>query len=220
MDATLPGPAAALGHMLGSRLHPFPAGISDGFDGRYLSCGSPQAEIHRAAREHSGKHSLPAYLTRMMHSSSSSRQPRRFACDRCRHYKLRCERTAVSSRDCARCQKVGIPCTTSNKDGHRMLRGASFNPPDGVGMPPVASLRMPPSSAARGPFGDSLQTPLSINMSAASLSIHNEMERVLMMPSSCLSRTAELTSRVVVSTPTHDQCRPVRCQHGYQHCRG
>jgi hypothetical protein len=41
------------------------------------------------------------------------RQSRRSACDRCRGFKLRCERDQVNGRSCERCLKAQVTCTTS-----------------------------------------------------------------------------------------------------------
>lgn len=41
------------------------------------------------------------------------RQSRRSACDRCRGFKLRCERDQVRGRSCERCLKAQVICTTS-----------------------------------------------------------------------------------------------------------
>lgn len=41
------------------------------------------------------------------------RQSRRSACDRCRGFKLRCERDQVNGRSCERCLKAQVECTTS-----------------------------------------------------------------------------------------------------------
>lgn len=48
-----------------------------------------------------------------MHPALNYRQSRRSACDRCRGFKLRCERDQVSGRSCERCLKAQVPCTTS-----------------------------------------------------------------------------------------------------------
>ena len=48
-----------------------------------------------------------------MHPASNYRQSRRSACDRCRGFKLRCERDQVSGRSCERCLKAQVICTTS-----------------------------------------------------------------------------------------------------------
>ncbi|KAI0410368.1 hypothetical protein F5X98DRAFT_115268 [Xylaria grammica] len=45
------------------------------------------------------------------------KQPRRFACDRCRIYKLRCERVSTEGNSCNRCIKFGIFCETTNAQG-------------------------------------------------------------------------------------------------------
>ncbi|KAJ5485549.1 hypothetical protein N7539_005537 [Penicillium diatomitis] len=52
-----------------------------------------------------------AYHT--MHSNMNYRQSRRSACDRCRGFKLRCERDHASNRSCERCLKAQAVCTTS-----------------------------------------------------------------------------------------------------------
>ncbi|KAJ5974690.1 hypothetical protein N7481_011900, partial [Penicillium waksmanii] len=41
------------------------------------------------------------------------RQSRRSACDRCRGFKLRCERYQVNGRSCERCLKAQVTCTTT-----------------------------------------------------------------------------------------------------------
>ncbi|KAI0490978.1 hypothetical protein F4859DRAFT_459974 [Xylaria cf. heliscus] len=43
-----------------------------------------------------------------------SKQSRRFACDRCRIYKLRCERVSAEGNNCRRCIRFGIFCATTN----------------------------------------------------------------------------------------------------------
>lgn len=48
-----------------------------------------------------------------MHPALNYRQSRRSACDRCRGFKLRCERDQVNGRSCERCLKAQVPCTTS-----------------------------------------------------------------------------------------------------------
>jgi len=48
-----------------------------------------------------------------MHSALNYRQSRRSACDRCRGFKLRCERDQANGRSCERCLKAQVVCTTS-----------------------------------------------------------------------------------------------------------
>lgn len=48
-----------------------------------------------------------------MHPALNYRQSRRSACDRCRGFKLRCERDQGNGRSCERCLKAQVPCTTS-----------------------------------------------------------------------------------------------------------
>lgn len=48
-----------------------------------------------------------------MHPALNYRQSRRSACDRCRGFKLRCERDHVNGRSCERCLKAQVVCTTS-----------------------------------------------------------------------------------------------------------
>lgn len=48
-----------------------------------------------------------------MHPALNYRQSRRSACDRCRGFKLRCERDQVNGRSCERCLKAQVSCTTS-----------------------------------------------------------------------------------------------------------
>lgn len=48
-----------------------------------------------------------------MHPALNYRQSRRSACDRCRGFKLRCERDHVRGRSCERCLKAQVICTTS-----------------------------------------------------------------------------------------------------------
>lgn len=48
-----------------------------------------------------------------MHPVPNYRQSRRSACDRCRGFKLRCERDQVNGRSCERCLKAQVVCTTS-----------------------------------------------------------------------------------------------------------
>ncbi|KAJ5092994.1 hypothetical protein N7456_008855 [Penicillium angulare] len=72
-----------------------------------------------------------------MHPSLNYRQSRRSACDRCRGFKLRCERDQVDGRSCERCLKAQVICTTSinhpstnygpSKSGSRSL-SADFDP--------------------------------------------------------------------------------------------
>lgn len=45
--------------------------------------------------------------------TSRPRQSRRSACDRCRMYKLRCERPPVPGGSCDRCTGLDIICTTT-----------------------------------------------------------------------------------------------------------
>lgn len=51
--------------------------------------------------------------TLKMHPAVNYRQSRRSACDRCRGFKLRCERDPVRGRSCERCLKAQVQCTTS-----------------------------------------------------------------------------------------------------------
>lgn len=53
------------------------------------------------------------FSTISMHPALNYRQSRRSACDRCRGFKLRCERDQVNGRSCERCLKAQVPCTTS-----------------------------------------------------------------------------------------------------------
>ncbi|KAJ5287934.1 hypothetical protein N7478_003620 [Penicillium angulare] len=72
-----------------------------------------------------------------MHPALNYRQSRRSACDRCRGFKLRCERDQVDGRSCERCLKAQVICTTSinhpsnsygsSKSGSRSL-SADFDP--------------------------------------------------------------------------------------------
>lgn len=48
-----------------------------------------------------------------MQRAVNYRQSRRSACDRCRGFKLRCERDQVNGRSCERCLKAQVVCTTS-----------------------------------------------------------------------------------------------------------
>ena len=48
-----------------------------------------------------------------MHPALNYRQSRRSACDRCRGFKLRCERDQVNGRSCERCLKAQVVCTTN-----------------------------------------------------------------------------------------------------------
>ncbi|KAJ5894997.1 hypothetical protein N7495_006688 [Penicillium taxi] len=48
-----------------------------------------------------------------MHSAMNYRQSRRSACDRCRGFKLRCERDQGNGRSCERCLKAQVVCTTN-----------------------------------------------------------------------------------------------------------
>ncbi|KAJ5727457.1 hypothetical protein N7493_005277 [Penicillium malachiteum] len=48
-----------------------------------------------------------------MHPALNYRQSRRSACDRCRGFKLRCERDQINGRSCERCLKAQVMCTTS-----------------------------------------------------------------------------------------------------------
>jgi len=43
------------------------------------------------------------------------RQSRRSACNRCRTYKLRCERAPVDGDSCQRCLRTGVLCATTNE---------------------------------------------------------------------------------------------------------
>ena len=51
----------------------------------------------------------------MMPSATSGnfRPSRRFACDRCRSFKLRCQRDEALGEACERCAKTNLPCTTT-----------------------------------------------------------------------------------------------------------
>lgn len=46
-------------------------------------------------------------------AASGQRSSRRFACDRCRTYKARCERNIDAGASCERCLKARLACTTS-----------------------------------------------------------------------------------------------------------
>lgn len=46
-------------------------------------------------------------------AGSGQRSSRRFACDRCRTYKARCERNIDAGASCERCLKARLTCTTS-----------------------------------------------------------------------------------------------------------
>ncbi|KAJ5084944.1 hypothetical protein NUU61_009523 [Penicillium alfredii] len=48
-----------------------------------------------------------------MHPTLNYRHSRRSACDRCRGFKLRCERDHVNGMSCERCLKAQVMCTTS-----------------------------------------------------------------------------------------------------------
>lgn len=48
-----------------------------------------------------------------MQPALNYRQSRRSACDRCRGFKLRCERDQAHGRSCERCLKAQVMCTTS-----------------------------------------------------------------------------------------------------------
>lgn len=48
-----------------------------------------------------------------MHPALNYRQSRRSACDRCRGFKLRCERDQINGRSCERCLKAQVACTTN-----------------------------------------------------------------------------------------------------------
>lgn len=48
-----------------------------------------------------------------MQSALNYRQSRRSACDRCRGFKLRCERDPINGRSCERCLKAQVVCTTN-----------------------------------------------------------------------------------------------------------
>ncbi|KAJ5758981.1 hypothetical protein N7520_006137 [Penicillium odoratum] len=68
-----------------------------------------------------------------MNPALNYRQSRRSACDRCRGFKLRCERDHVNGRSCERCLKAQVLCTTSinhpssnylsSKSGHCSYQG-------------------------------------------------------------------------------------------------
>lgn len=53
------------------------------------------------------------FLLVKMHPALNYRQSRRSACDRCRGFKLRCERDHLNGRSCERCLKAQVVCTTS-----------------------------------------------------------------------------------------------------------
>ncbi|KAF7715052.1 Fungal Zn(2)-Cys(6) binuclear cluster domain-containing protein [Penicillium ucsense] len=63
-----------------------------------------------------------------MHSNINYRQSRRSACDRCRGFKLRCERDHASNRSCERCLKAQAVCTTSLS--HPVSTLSQSNPTD------------------------------------------------------------------------------------------
>ena len=46
-------------------------------------------------------------------NSRNFRPSRRFACDRCRSFKLRCQRDEATGDACERCAKARLPCTTT-----------------------------------------------------------------------------------------------------------
>lgn len=53
------------------------------------------------------------FLELAMHSAANYRHSRRSACDRCRGFKLRCERDHLNGMSCERCIKAQVRCTTS-----------------------------------------------------------------------------------------------------------
>lgn len=67
-------------------------------------------------------------------------QSRRSACDRCRNYKLRCDRASLRGNSCERCVRAGTSCTTTTTKGSesRSARGShssnqsSFNAMDRI----------------------------------------------------------------------------------------
>lgn len=65
-----------------------------------------------------------------MHPTLNYRQSRRSACDRCRGFKLRCERDRVNGRSCERCLKAQVVCTTSV--GHPASNFFSKSPARGL----------------------------------------------------------------------------------------
>ncbi|KAI1076747.1 hypothetical protein F5B20DRAFT_309621 [Whalleya microplaca] len=60
----------------------------------------------------------------------SRQQSRRSACDRCRNYKLRCERVSIQGNSCERCLKTGAICVTTTPSGFdsRSIRGPHASP--------------------------------------------------------------------------------------------
>lgn len=77
-------------------------------------------------------------------SIQRSRQTRRSACDRCRTYKLRCERSLAGGSECERCARTsGATCTTTTTKpppGSRLLIAKSpvpcLRPPHAAILPP------------------------------------------------------------------------------------
>lgn len=64
-----------------------------------------------------------------MHPASNYRQSRRSACDRCRGFKLRCERDQVNGRSCERCLKAQVVCTTTISHPTQNLNPSKTNTP-------------------------------------------------------------------------------------------
>lgn len=64
-----------------------------------------------------------------MHPALNYRQSRRSACDRCRGFKLRCERDQVSGRSCERCLKAQAVCTTSLSHSASGFSSSKVNAP-------------------------------------------------------------------------------------------
>lgn len=116
---------------------------------------------HRHLTPFDGRHQ---HHTSLNHSEIVQ-QPRRFACDRCRMQKLRCERDMwrPTLRPCKRCRKALIPCTISSLDapGRKKSKGepvTSKRPKKSSSSGRNAALRTPEKSS---PTKDFMQSSTS-----------------------------------------------------------
>ncbi|KAI0009471.1 hypothetical protein F4779DRAFT_365768 [Xylariaceae sp. FL0662B] len=77
----------------------------------------------------------------------SRQHSRRSACDRCRNYKLRCERASTQGNGCERCLKTGVLCVTTTPPGldSRSIRGPHSSPRNSSNGPRVMCPSIAPS---------------------------------------------------------------------------
>ncbi|OKL57286.1 hypothetical protein UA08_07564 [Talaromyces atroroseus] len=98
---------------------------------------------------------LEASHHRHLHHPEVIQQPRRFACDRCRMQKLRCERDIwrPSLMPCKRCRKARMNCTISSMDRPISKKKSK----DRVG--PITKLDKTAAAGKRYPQGDNGKSP-------------------------------------------------------------